>query len=44
MSALLVLGCFIFRKHKSNKPRPVYHRTWPDEVPGYPASAFVKSL
>lgn len=28
----------------SSKPKPVYHKTWPDEVPGYPASDFVKNL
>lgn len=28
----------------NSKPAPVYHKTWPDEVPGYPASDFVKSL
>ena len=28
----------------SSKPKPVYHKTWPDEVPGYPASGFVKNL
>lgn len=28
----------------SSKPKPVYHKTWDTEVPGYPASEFVKNL
>jgi hypothetical protein len=26
------------------KNKPVYHRTWKDEVEGYPASSYAKSL
>ena len=28
----------------NSKPKPVYHKTWPDEVPGHEASDFVKNL
>ena len=44
MIALLVFRFFVLRENKSTKPKPVYHRTWPDEVPGYPASAYVRGL
>jgi hypothetical protein len=26
------------------KNKPLYHRTWKDEVEGYPASSYAKSL
>ncbi len=28
----------------SSKPAPIYHKTWKDEVKGYPASSYAKSL
>ena len=34
----------VFLKDSTSKPQPVYHRTWKDEVEGYPASSYAKSL
>lgn len=31
-------------KDSSSKPAPIYHKTWKDEVEGYPASSYAKSL
>jgi hypothetical protein len=31
-------------KANSSKPAPIYHKTWKDEVSGYPASSYAKSL
>lgn len=27
-----------------SKPQPVYHKTWKDEVSGYPASSYAKRV
>lgn len=46
LAALAFMAQGMYRAFNS-KPtafKPVYHKTWPDEVPGYPASDFVKSL
>lgn len=40
----LVILYKIFNQAISAKPKPVYHRTWKDEVEGYPASGYAKSL
>lgn len=36
----------MYRAFKGSKPaKPVqYHKTWADEVPGYPPSKFVRGL
>lgn len=44
MFTLLIFRIFMLRDNKPTKFKPVYVKTWPDEVPGYPASDFVKSL
>ena len=46
MLALLFMAQGMYRALKPvlRKPKPVYHKTWPDEVPGYPASEFVRNL
>lgn len=44
MLALTIFCLFMSRDVKSTKPKPTYVQTWPDEVPGYPASDFVKNL
>lgn len=31
-------------KGNSSKPQPTYHKTWKDELEGYPASSYAKSL
>lgn len=31
-------------KNNSAKPQPIYHKTWKEEVEGYPASSYAKSL
>lgn len=30
--------------NSSTRPAPIYHKTWKDEVEGYPASSYAKSL
>lgn len=40
----LVILYKIISQANSSKPRPLYHRTWKDEVEGYPASSYAKSL
>lgn len=44
--ALLFMAQGMYRAFNptNNKPKPIYHKTWPDEVPGYEASSFVKNL
>lgn len=44
MIALTIFCLFMSRDAKPTKFKPVYVQTWPDEVPGYPASDFVKNL
>lgn len=46
MLALLFFAQGMYRAFwpSNSKPKPVYHKTWPDEVPGYPASGFVRNL
>jgi len=44
MFALLIFTVFMTRDRKPTAFKPVYVQTWPDEVPGYPASEFVKNL
>lgn len=34
----------IISQANSSKPQPVYHKTWKDEVEGYPTSNYAKSL
>lgn len=29
---------------KPSSPQPLYHKTWKDELEGYPASSYAKSL
>lgn len=41
---LYIFYRFMLRGAKPTKAAPVYHKTWADEVPGYPASSFVKNL
>lgn len=40
----LVVLYKIISQTNSVKPQPVYHKTWKDELEGYPASSYAKSL
>jgi hypothetical protein len=42
ISLIVLYKAFI--KANSAKPAPIYHKTWKDEVEGYPASSYAKSL
>lgn len=42
--AFAIQGMYRAFRGTSSKPAPVLHKTWPDEVPGYPLSDFAKSL
>lgn len=46
LAALLFMGQGMYRAFncKPAKSKPVFHRTWATEVPGYPVSDFAKSL
>jgi hypothetical protein len=44
MFALAIFCLFMSRDAKAARSKPVYVLTWPDEVPGYPASDFVRNL
>jgi hypothetical protein len=41
--SLVVLYKVLFQD-SSSKPAPIYHKTWKDEVEGYPASDYAKGL
>ena len=40
----LVILYKIFNQANSARPQPIYHKTWKDEVEGYPASSYAKGL
>lgn len=42
--AFAAQGMYRAFKGTSSKPKPVYVKTWPDEIEGYPASDFVRNL
>lgn len=44
MFSLFIFFRFMLRDSKPAAFKPMYVQTWPDEVPGYPASDFVKNL
>lgn len=44
ISLIVFYKIFIQEDVASNKPAPIYHKTWKDEVEGYPASSYAKSL
>lgn len=42
--SLYIFCHFMTRDAKPTAFKPVYVKTWPDEVPGYPASDFINNL
>lgn len=42
--AFAAQGMYRAFKGTSSKPKPVYVKTWPDEVEGHGPSAFVRNL
>jgi hypothetical protein len=42
--SLVILYKIFLQDTNTSKPSPVYHKTWKDEVEGYPASSYAKSL
>jgi hypothetical protein len=42
--SLIVFYKIFLQDTNAPKPAPIYHKTWKDEVEGYPASSYAKSL
>jgi hypothetical protein len=42
--SLVVLYKAFLKANSAASPAPIYHKTWKDEVEGYPASSYAKSL
>jgi len=42
--SLVVLYKVFLQDAKPTSFQPLYHKTWKDEVSGYPASSYAKSL